>query len=48
MLRKTSAEAMILSKIDYSSDVYQNVPKFQIKRLQEVCWICIESLRKRM
>ena len=34
-LRKT-AEALILSKIDYGSVVYQNVPKFLIKRLQKV------------
>ena len=35
-LRKTLAEALILSKIDYGSVVYQNVPKFLIKRLQKV------------
>ena len=35
-LRKTLAEALILSKIDYGSDVYQNIPKFLIKRLQKV------------
>ena len=34
-LRKT-AEALILSKIDYGGVVYQNVPKFLIKRLQKV------------
>ena len=34
-LRKT-AEALILSKIDYGSVVFQNVPKFLIKRLQKV------------
>ena len=33
--RKT-AEACILLKIDYGSVVYQNVPKFLIKRLQKV------------
>ena len=32
-LRKTLAEALILSKIDYDSVVYQNFPKFLIKRL---------------
>ena len=32
-LRKALAEALILSKIDYGSFVYQNVPKFLIKRL---------------
>ena len=49
-LRKTLAEALILSKIDYGRVVYQNVPKFLIKRLQKsnFRWICIESLRKRM
>ena len=48
-LRKT-AETLILSKIDYGSVAYQNVPKFLIKRLQKVDlrWICTESLRKRM
>ena len=35
-LRKTSAEALILSKIDSGSVVYQNVSKFLIKRLQKV------------
>ena len=35
-LRKTLAEALILSKTDYGSVVYQNVPKFLIKRLQKV------------
>ena len=35
-LRKTLAEALILSKIDYGSVVYQNVPKFLIKRLKKV------------
>ena len=35
-LRKTLAEALILSKIDYGGVVYQNVPKFLIKRLQKV------------
>ena len=35
-LRKTLAEALILSNIDYGSVVYQNVPKFLIKRLQKV------------
>ena len=35
-LRKTLAEALILSRIDYGSVVYQNVPKFLIKRLQKV------------
>ena len=35
-LRKTLAKALILSKIDYGSVVYQNVPKFLIKRLQKV------------
>ena len=35
-LRKTLAEALTLSKIDYGSAVYQNVPKFLIKRLQKV------------
>ena len=34
-LRKTLAEALILSKSDYGSVVYQNVPKFLIKRLQK-------------
>ena len=34
-LRKT-AEALILSKIDYGSVAYQNIPKFLIKRLQKV------------
>ena len=34
-LRKTLAEALILSAIDYGSVVYQNVPKFLIKRLQK-------------
>ena len=34
-LRKT-AEALILSKIDYVSFVYQKVQKFLIKRLQKV------------
>ena len=29
---KTLVEALILSKIDYGSVVYQNVPKFLIKR----------------
>ena len=38
-LRKTLAETLILSKIDYGSVAYQNVPKIAI---------CIESLRKRM
>ena len=48
-LRKT-AETLILSKIDYGSVAYQNVPKFLIKRLQKVDlrWICTESSRKRM
>ena len=35
-LRKTLAEALILSKIDYGSVVYQNIPKFLINRLQKV------------
>ena len=35
-LRKTLAEALILSKIDYGSVVYQNFPKVLIKRLQKV------------
>ena len=35
-LRKTLAEALILSKIDYGRVVYQNVSKFLIKRLQKV------------
>ena len=35
-LRKTLAEALTLLKIDYGSAVYQNVPKFLIKRLQKV------------
>ena len=35
-LRKTLAEALISSKIDYGSAFYQNVPKFLIKRLQKV------------
>ena len=35
-LRKTLAEALILSKIDCGGAVYQNVPKFLIKRLQKV------------
>ena len=35
-LRKTLAEALILLKIDYGSVVYQDVPKFLIKRLQKV------------
>ena len=35
-LRKTLAEALTLLKIDYGSAVYQNVPKFLIKRLQNV------------
>ena len=35
-LRKTLAEALILSKINYGGVVYQNVPKFLIKRLQKV------------
>ena len=34
-LRKT-AESLTLSKIDYGSVVFQNVPKFLIKRLQKV------------
>ena len=38
-LRKT-AETLTLSKIDYGSLVYQNVPKFLIKRLQKVKTIC--------
>ena len=38
-LRKTLAEALILSKIDYGSVAYQNVSKFAI---------CTESLRKIM
>ena len=32
-LRKTLVEALMLSAIDYGSVVYQNVPKFLIKRL---------------
>ena len=35
-LRKTLAEGLTLLKIDYGSAVYQNVPKFLIKRLQKV------------
>ena len=35
-LRKTLAEALILSKFDYGNVAYQNVPKFLIKRLQKV------------
>ena len=35
-LRKTLAEPLILSKIDYGSVVYQNVPKFLINRLEKV------------
>ena len=35
-LRKTLVESLILSKIDYGSVLYQNVPKYQIKRLQRV------------
>ena len=34
--KKTLAEALILSKIDHDSVVYQNVLKFLIKRLQKV------------
>ena len=34
--RKILAEALILSKIDYGSIVYQKVPKFLIKRLQKI------------
>ena len=33
-LRKTLAEVLILGKLGYGSVVYQNVPKFLIKRLQ--------------
>ena len=32
-LRKTLAEVLMFSKIDYGSAVYQNVPKFLVKRL---------------
>ena len=35
-LRKTIAEALTLLTIDCGSAVYQNVPKFLIKRLQNV------------
>ena len=35
-LRKTLAEALILSEIDYGGVVYQNVPTFLIKGLQNV------------
>ena len=40
-LRKTLAEALILSEIDYGSAVYQNAPKFLIKRLQKVQTISV-------
>ena len=39
-LRKTLAEALTLLKIDYGCAVYQNVPKFLIKRLQKIQTIC--------
>ena len=35
-LRKTLAEALILWEIDYGSVVYQNVPNFLIKGLEQV------------
>ena len=48
-LRKT-AEA--LTKTDYGSVVYQNLPKITDQKITKCPnnfrWICIESLRKRM
>ena len=34
-LRKTLTEVLMFSKIDYGNAVYQNVPKFPVKRLQK-------------
>ncbi|XP_057310275.1 uncharacterized protein LOC130648252 [Hydractinia symbiolongicarpus] len=35
-VRKNLAEALILSKIDYGNLVYNNIPQYQMKRLQRV------------